>query len=209
MRTSLLNLIAFTLCLMLTGCPDPICNNPDPSYAFAVTAYFTPEQDSLKIGDTLYLVSEFPTTMVPVGGQKPVDYSNSKGIENSLGMVELTSSGIIATDAVPHFGYINKNKQIYNSKEIPNPNRFQQLQYEEKNGKYQLKVGFVPKKKGLYLFGIGSGLSNGKTEGDKCTKASFPTTIANTNQNLHHYEKWKGEPMEPGATVLSYLVKVY
>lgn len=136
MKTSLLNLIAFSLCLTLTGCPDPVCNNPDPSYSFAVTAHFTPEQDSLQVGDTLYLTSEFPSTMVPMGGQEPVDYSNSKGIGNSIGVVELTSGGTIATDAVPYFDYINKSGQIYNSKEIPNPNRFQQLRYEEKDGKY-------------------------------------------------------------------------
>ncbi len=209
MKTRLLYFLSFLAALTLTGCPDPPCFNPDPSYSFAVTAHFTPDKDSIQIGDTLYLVSEFPSTMIPIGGQEPVGYTHSTGIGNSLGIVELTETSKRSADAVNSFDYINVDGLIYNSKDIPSPGRFQQLKYKEVSDKYLLKVGFIPKKKGIYLIGIGSGLSNGRKTGDKCTKASFQTTLTNKDPHLYYYEDWSGLPMDPFATNISYLFKVY
>ena len=59
MKTKLLYLLSFAAALTLTGCPEPICMNPNPVYSFNVSAHFTPEKDSIQVGDTLYLVSDF------------------------------------------------------------------------------------------------------------------------------------------------------
>lgn len=210
MKTLSIYLLLGLVALTMTGCPDMGCFNPDPAYSFEVTARFTPEQDSIQVGDTLYLVSEFPSTMVPVGGQDAITYTNSTGIGNTLGIVELTDTSKSSADAVNSFDYFNVKGEIYNAKDIPTPERFQQLVYEEVPGKYLLKVGFIPKKKGLYLMGIGdNALSNGRSTGDKCDKASFQTTLSNTNSHLYHYENWLGQPMNPTATNISYLFKVY
>ncbi len=46
MKALSINLLLALVILTMTGCPDPECLNPNPTYSFAVTARFTPEQDS-------------------------------------------------------------------------------------------------------------------------------------------------------------------
>jgi hypothetical protein len=208
MKTTLSYLLIIAACLTLTGCPTPMCLNPNPSYSFEVTAEFTPEKDSIRVGDTLYLVSEFPSTMIPAGSTQPVDYSRSTGISNILNVNKLEPNRVIA-DAVFDFDYINIDGEIYNSRDIPSPNRVQQLRYEEKSGMYRLKVGLIPKAKGIYSLATGfSGLSNGRKSGDKCTKASFPTTVTNEDPHLHYLSTHTDTPPEE-LPPIHYLFKVY
>jgi hypothetical protein len=208
MRSAILYFFIIAAALILTGCPTPVCLNPNPTYSFAVTAHFTPERDSIRVGDTLYLVSEFPSTMIPVGGDQPVDYSNSTGIGNNLGIRKLEPSRVI-TGAVFDFDYISIDGEIYNSRDIPSPERVQQLRYGEKSGMYRLKIGMIPKAKGIYSLAIGfSGLSNGRKSGDKCTKASFPTTVANEDPHLHYLSTHTDTPSEE-LPPIHYLFKVY
>lgn len=207
MKTLSINLLFTLVALTMTGCPEPLCLNPNPTYSFNVPAHFTPEQDSIRVGDTLYLVSEFPSTMIPVGGQEAVVYTNSTGISNTLGVLELTPNKN-TLDAVYSFDYFNVDGMIYNSKEIPTPDRVQQLQYKEVGEKYILKIGIIPKKSGVFSLIIGSGLSNGRNTGDKCTKATFATVLKNTNYHQYLYESWWGEPVSPEPDY-RYLFKVY
>lgn len=46
MKAIPINLLFALVALTMTSCPEPICLNPNPSYSFAVTARFNPEQDS-------------------------------------------------------------------------------------------------------------------------------------------------------------------
>ncbi|GAB3204452.1 hypothetical protein ABID22_002583 [Pontibacter aydingkolensis] len=207
MKTHVIKLLLVLVGIALTGCPSPLCLNPNPSYSFAVTAHFTPERDSIRVGDTLYLVSEFPNFLVPIGEQDAVDYSKSTAIGNTLGLLRLESVKS-TSGAVSSFDYINVWGRIYNSTDIPSPERMQQLRYEENDGKYKLRVGLIPKKPGIYLMGIGSGLSKGRMN-DKCVKASFQTILTNENSNLNYYEQWFGSPMDQSATKISFLIKVY
>jgi hypothetical protein len=208
MKSSISYLLIIAACLILTRCPTPMCLNPNPTYSFEVTAEFTPEKDSIRVGDTLYLVSEFPSIMIPVGGDQPVDYSNSTGIGNTLGINKLEPNRVIS-DAVYNFDYISIDGEIYNSRDIPSPDRVQQLRYVEKSGMYRLKVGLIPKAKGIYSLGIGfSGLSNGRKSGDKCTKASFPTSVTNEDPHLHYLSTHTDTPLEE-LPPIHYLFKVY
>ncbi|MCP2045348.1 hypothetical protein [Pontibacter sp. HSC-36F09] len=208
MKTRLLYMLSFVAALTLTGCPDPPCFNPDPSYTFAITTHFTPKQDSIQVGDTLYLVSEFPSTMVPVGGQEPVDYSNSTGIHSLVNIRELISGTNKIVGVVSNFDYFSVDGRIYNSKEIPSPERVQQLLYAEKAGEYVLKVGLIPKKKGIYSLVIGYGISNGKTAGDKCTRAAFDITVTNTDPHMYYLEPFINDP-NVDIPNIHYLFKVY
>lgn len=200
-------ILFFGLALALTGCPDPVCFNPDPTYTFAVTARFIPEQDSIRMGDTLYLVSEFPSAMVPVGEHEMVDYTNSIRISNTLRIGELVSNEIVPSGAVDKFEYFIASGNIYNSKNIPSPDMVQQLVYEEVPGKYILKIGLIAKSRGVFAFGIGNGGSSGKVN-DKCLKANFLTSITNLNPNLKLYEEWSKRPIDPVPNN-GFWIKVY
>jgi hypothetical protein len=208
MKKLLLYSSILAACLTLTGCPTPICLNPNPTYSFEVTAHFTPENDSIRVGDTLYLVSEFPSTMIPVGGTQPVDYSKSTGISNSLGIRRLEPNRVLS-DAVFDFDFISIDGEIKNVRNIPRPDGFQQITYAEESGKYKLKVGIIPQNTGVYSLGIGfSGISNGRKSGDKCTKASFPTTVTNLDPHLHYISTHTDTPVEE-LPPIHYLFKVY
>lgn len=197
MKTLLLNLLFFLLCLGLTSCPDPCLNGP--KYNFSIEAHFTPEQDSIQVGDTLYLVSEFPKQLIPHGSQDVVDYADAN-ISGSLTVFELVPNQRFATDAVFSFDYISLAGQIYNSREVPNPNGIQQFNYQELEDKYQVKFAFIPKKKGVYGMGILSTASPIRSGSESCDGASFRTTVSNSDINLNYLEEFNksnGLPPSP------------
>lgn len=108
-----------------------------------------------------------------------------------MAVSELPKTDTVAKDAVFDFDYISLNGRIYNDRSIPSPDRVQQLTYQESNNEYVLKIGLIPKQKGKYILGLGDGLSNGRKKSNACDKASFSTTINNTNQHFYIIESWK------------------
>ncbi|MHA6248090.1 hypothetical protein ACXYMU_09155 [Pontibacter sp. CAU 1760] len=184
MKTKLLYLLSFAAALTLTGCPNP-CINGLPLYNFQITAHFSPEQDSIQVGDTLYLVSEFEKRLRPNGSQDVVDYSNAN-INGSLSVIELVPNQEFATDAVFSFDYVSLGGQIYNSREIPRPDGVQQFIYQELADRYLLKIAFIPKKKGIYGLGILTVASKGRSGSDGCDNASFKTVVTNDDINDHY-----------------------
>ncbi|TXK22434.1 hypothetical protein FVR03_23035 [Pontibacter qinzhouensis] len=185
--------LCLTSLLLLTACPNP-CVNELPLYNFYVEAYFTPEKDSLRVGDTLYFISEFPKRLNPHGSQSSVDYSNAN-ISGSLSVVKLTPRTQFGTDAVFDFEYVSLAGQMYNTRDIPNPDGFQQFFYQESEDKYHIKIAIIPKEKGTYGLGILSTASNGRSGGNGCDKASFNTTVSNTDINVHYLEEFTGLPV--------------
>lgn len=182
--------------MILAGCPKP-CT--EANYIFAVNSQITPDLDSVQIGDTIFLISSFPTKLSDQSSGQIIDYSNSTGIGSTLAVSSLPLGDTIGKDAVFDFDYLSFNGRIYNNRSIPRPDGVQQLSYEELNGKYVLKVGLIPKKQGNYILGIGNGLSNGKKKNSNCEKASFNISIYNTNQHFYLIENWV-----PGITLDNY-----
>lgn len=208
MKTFTAYTLLVLLILTLTGCPEPLCLNPNPSYSFAVTAHFTPEQDSIQVGDTLYLISEFPSTMVPIGGTNMhvVDFSNSVGISSTLGILHLSENKTYE-DAVSRFDYISITGEIFNSKEVPSHERVQQLLFKESLNTYQLKIGIIPKTKGLFSVIIGDGRSAG-LKSNRCEIAAFRFSFSNRNRHSYLYDNWLKPDVMPDQNY-RYLFKVY
>lgn len=188
--------ICFTGLLLLTGCPTP-CVNELPLYNFYIEARFTPEKDSIQVGDTLYFVSEFQRKLKPNGSQDVVDYLNAN-ISGSLSVFELVPNKEFATDAVFNFDYVSLVGQMYNSRDIPSPDGFQQFLYQELADRYQLKIAIIPKKKGVYGLGILTVASQGRSGSDGCDNASFKTVVTNNDINDHYRrEGLTGLPESP------------
>ncbi len=174
--------------ILNSGCPKPCI---DANYSFAVNLQITPDFDSIKVGDTVFLTSSFPTTLTDQASGQTFDYSKSTGIGNTLAVSKLPQGDTIAADAVFNFDYISINGRIYNDRNIPRPDGVQQLTYEEINGNYFLKVGLIPKQRGIYILGLGDGLSNGRKKSRSCEKASFNVSINNTTQHFYFLTNWK------------------
>src|SRR3982751_2966330 len=91
-----------------------------------------------------------------------VDYSGADNFGSTLSIGKLVAGNVIPVDAVFDFDYISLKGRVYNDRNIPSPNGFQQLSYQEISGNYELNVGLIAKQKGIYALGIGDGLSLGR-----------------------------------------------
>lgn len=59
-------------------------------YSFVATAAWSPEKSTYKVGDTLYLTSTIPKTLIDqINTSMVVDYSNSLGIGGNVTLFEL------------------------------------------------------------------------------------------------------------------------
>lgn len=182
MKQILIGILFAGIILLNFGCPKPCI---EANYSFAVTASFKPDMDSIKIGDTIYLTSSFNSQLEDLKTSATVDYSASSGIGNTLSIIQFSKSDTLGTDAVFNFNYLSIDGKIYNDRNIARPDGVQQLFYKEDNGLYKLKIGIIPKVSGLYVLGLGIGLSNGRSRSHSCEKASFNTSVTNTNQHFY------------------------
>ena len=139
------------LIIINTGCPKSCI---EANYSFAVNSQITPDKDSIHVGDTIFLTSLFPDKLTNQSNGAVIDYSNATDIGSALGVSQFFIGDTIATDAVFNFNYISVTGRIYNDRSIPRPDGVQQLTYQEFNGNYILKIGLIPKVKGLYILGI-------------------------------------------------------
>ncbi len=177
-----------SIAMINSGCPKPCV---EANLSFKVHAWMVPDKDSIQIGDTLYLESVFQTNLMDERTSQVIDYSNSEGIGSTLTVSSLPLNDTIARDAAFDFDYVSIKGKIYNDRSIPRPDGVQQLTYGEIIGKYGLKIGLIPQKKGRYILAIGKGLSNGRKKGKNCEKAAFNISITSTNQHFYLMNEWK------------------
>ncbi|MEO8822886.1 MAG: hypothetical protein ABI366_04865 [Ginsengibacter sp.] len=175
----------FILAILISGCPKPCI---EANYTFAVNSQITPDLDSVHIGDTLYLTSSFSSSLKDKIGGAIVDYSNANNINSTLGIGIFVDGNKIPNDAVFNFDYFSIKGGVYNDRNVASPDGTQQLIYQELNGKYELKIGLIPKIKGIYGLGVGDGLSTGRSGVKGCQKATFSISLNNTNQHFYIYQ---------------------
>ncbi|WP_419803464.1 hypothetical protein [Mucilaginibacter sp.] len=197
MKNFVVAISLFCIVILNSGCPKSSCIKTN--YSFAVNSQISPDLDSIRLGDTLYLTSSFPKKLVDDYTKTVVDYSNSMGIGSTLGLVKLVNGSYPGKDAVNSFKYSNVTGSVYNDKSIPSPDKIQQLKYDEVNDNYKLKIGIIPMEKGVYYLGVGNGLSNGRNKSNSCEKASFNITMINTSQHLNYFSAWN-----PNGTLSTY-----
>lgn len=173
--------------LINSGCPKPCI---ETNYSFNAKVHIVPDSDSVNVGDSIYIMSSFPTELTDQNTSLKIDYSGATSIGITLAVSQLIPDSSLATDAVANFEYFSKSGKIYNDRNIPSPNGVQQLTYEETNGSYELKIGLIPKKRGVYVLGIGNGLSVGRKNNRRCEKASFYTNLENTTQHFYLLYNW-------------------
>ncbi len=189
MKGLLMIFIAFTVAIVLCSCPSKVCF--DANYSFNVNSSIKPDLDSIHVGDTIYLLSSFPSTLKDQNSGQEINYTEATNIGSDLRIGRLEDGNPIPVDAVADFNYVSVNGRIYNDKNIASPNGIQQLSYQEINGMYLLKIGVIAKRQGIYALGVGNGLSTGRKGGRGCEKARFNVTLDNTAQHVYYYQKWR------------------
>lgn len=187
MRRALIWTFLVVLVFINYGCPKPCI---EANYSFVVHAHITHDIDSINMGDTIYLISSFPTTLIDQNTHAKVEYSGATNIGTTLGVLQLSTKDSLGKDAVFDFNYFSLNGRVYNDRNISSPDGVQQLIYEEVNGNYELKIGLIPKTKGTYVFVIGNGISTGRNNSRSCEKANFNITFENTKQHIYLLYNW-------------------
>lgn len=207
MKNTIFCIGLFIIAIINSGCPKPCI---EANYSFAVNSQISPDLDSVHLGDTIYLISSFPTKLTDQTTGTIIDYNNSNNIGSTLGVVKLIDGIYPGQDAVNDFNFISVIGVVYNDNSIPSPTKFQQLKFQQVNDMYEIKIGIIPQKTGIYYLGIGDGLSNGLNKSSSCEKASFSITLNNTDQHLQYFLDWSptatlGDYEKPRA----YFLKVY
>ncbi len=196
--------ILLVLCAAITGCPKP-CIESD--YAFQVSTKIIPDADSLKVGDTIMLISSFSINLMDEMSQKRINFSNAE-ISSTLGIGQLIAGQITAAGAVEDFEYHSITGNIYNATDIPSPETVQQLKYQEVGDHYEVKIAIIPKEKGVFALGIGDGV--GFVKGKKCQKAAFNISLYGTAHHEYLHKQWRPDfELTDRALSKLYAFKVY
>src|SRR5664279_4625829 len=101
-----------------TGCPKSCIQ---ANYSFTVNSQIRLDIDSIHVGDTLFLTSNFPTNLMDQRSGKIIDYSNASDIESTLSIAQLMLGDSIPKGSVYDFKYNSQLGMIYNATNIPGP----------------------------------------------------------------------------------------
>ena len=186
-------IICFILLITLSQCTscDPLAGDNGPVYNFFISVSISPSSDTINVGDTLYFISTFPSHLTDAKTGKIINYSNSQPIVSSIGFNDFTKFGTLTDSCTTKdFLYFPIEGDVYNDKTLPVYWNSNQIRFEEKNENYNLKIGIIPSRKGMYYFGISDPYSNGLigTKDYNVNSANFFITFAHTNQHLHYFE---------------------
>ena len=154
-------------------------------YSFSVTSEWNPQSEVYKIGDTLYIYSSFPKTLLDAISNQNIDYSNATDIGGNIIFYELDSIQHQVIDGLNKFNIFEINGSAVSNSN--SPNRIKDVTYQELNNSYVLKLGVICKLKGLYYFGI-TDIGSAGIKGKNCTNAGFKMTVINTNKNINLFQ---------------------
>lgn len=183
------------------------CANADYSFKASVGAY--PDRDSIHIGDTIWIKSNIPGSLVDQISSQTIDYSNANNLSLSVQVLKFTGGSINnpgASYSANRFSYFPFIGTQINDPFIEGQRTFSFL---EQNYFYNLLIAIVPKERGIYLMAISNAV-NVYRKSDKCTKANYEINFENTNQHLFFYQNNRpGYNINGYEKMHSYCFKVY
>ena len=188
---------------LLTGCHKP-CTLPN--YDFSVSDFFSPEKDSVTVGDTLWLISNISNVQVDINSGAQVDFSGAENLGFNL-VVSDISKFRSQRGAVDSFDYTKRHGDIY-THPSSNPQGIKQLSFEKTMASYMLEVGLIAKKKGSYLLTVPDNPYVFRQDMPKCGTAAFAILNSNANKHLYLFENYWGKLNQYDSTH-SYCFKVY
>jgi hypothetical protein len=180
-------LIAFTILIISERCHKP-CNEPD--YTFIGNDVFSPEKDTLNVGDTLWLNSSINKELVDTSTKKSIDFSNAANLGSTVVISDINKFQD-KRGAIDSFDYIKITGNIFSDVNTDTSN-VKQLQYSETASSFELKIGFVAKKAGSYIFTIPDNPYLFRKGQPKCGTAKIIMLNSNTDQHLYLFENMWG-----------------
>ncbi len=158
------------------GCKKPCRKN---NYNFKGTGLFSPEKDSIKIGDTLFFSSIINNQLRDTSSNHVIDYSSATNFATQINF-DVASLADILNGAVDSFAFVI-GKGSVNTNSL-SPHSAKTVSYIEENGNYKLSFGIVALKKGNYVITI-IDIANSKKN---CSNAYIALTVSNMDQHLYY-----------------------
>lgn len=150
------------------------CTQVKYNFQLPVKAY--PDQDTINIGDTIWLEINESVTLKNTDGNL-INYGGAANLGSAIGFSYRDTILKQWVDAVNKFSfYLMKGTELkVTSLDV-------EYRFSEQNSMYIFKLGVIPKQKGLYSLLL-SNSNNTYRNSDKCTKANFSIIFQNTNQH--------------------------
>lgn len=155
------------------------------NYHFTTYDMFSPEKDSINVGDTLYLYCSISKN------QNSVYFSRAENLVSDLVLSNIDSFGTSSRGAVKDFDYFSIIGQLTTDSRLSPDNNFQ-IYYIESDSAYTFKAGFIALKKGRYIFTYTDDTGVYRKGSVKCGIADFIFLNGNANNHLYLIEDQYG-----------------
>lgn len=197
LSTSLIVVFLFLTTVFATCTKD--CSRTN--YSFQMTASAVPDEDSIRIGDTIWIEVNEPVTLQDLKTYNNVNYAGAVNLGTYIGFQEIIGSVPQITNVAKDFDVkVNVGLIVTSS----NPELFKEYLFTERDGKFCFKVGIVPRRSGTFRINLGSA-ANVYTSTNPCSKASIDFNFANTKQHFYLYPNGNGTL--PGGGTYYFKVK--
>ena len=171
-------------------------NCSDTSYSFDINARIFPDEDSISIGDTIWIEASSPTTLTDKLSGEEVDYGGATNMGIAIQIVSFHGGSVSNTGAfhvLDSFHYVLVNGQLT----AQDDNAINYL-YDAVDNSYKFKLGIIGERTGTYGLSVSDAI-NVYRQKDKCSKATYTMQITDTDQHLYLYQNSR-----PGYEISSY-----
>ncbi len=157
------------------------------SFSFTIDAKVYPDSDTVSVGDTIYIETNFPVTLTDSSSGEVAHLSGGLFIGTDMGFEKLVSdSPIVLDDAVADFDFV-----LINGKELKSsmPQRIKLYTFEELNSEFHFKLAIIPKDTGTFTFGLAPAPG---VEEKNSTCPTFTLNYLLKNTTDQHYYLYPG-----------------
>ena len=148
-------------------------------YSFQLGESITPDKDSIRIGDTIFLNVNTSTKLTDLQTGTLVEYNNTSNLGNVVTLLRFLT--VNTQGAVNNFSLV-----LLKGTEVSavDPLSQKDVLFVEENGNYKFNLAIIAKDTGRYAITIGNA-TNVFRKNDNCTKASFAINFEATNQHFY------------------------
>lgn len=178
MATKQASLLVICSFLIFFGCRKPCTKN---HYEFNGTSIFSPEKDSINIGDTIWCNSTIPIKNLDTKSNQIIDYSGASNVRTQINFNTVNRSDP-TIGSIDSFSFVIVKGDISSNANLTHASIT--VTYAEEKENYMLSFGIIALKKGIYVI----------TEVDlqnsykKCSDAYITTTLTNIFKHQHYLD---------------------
>jgi len=198
-------LLSLSFIIFSSSCGKDKVFCANTKYGFNLNAEIDKDLDSITTSDTIYLKIKASTTLIDSQTGKEINYSNAKNLGMVLTLLKVTDVNS-TVGAIKDFELLSLKGSLVTP--VLNDS-YREFLFAEEEQHYVFTLGLKPKVKGNYAINL-SDASNVFRSNDKCTKAFFEITFANTDQHFNFLKTWSPNAiLDEVGKVRVYYFKVY